>query len=142
MELHFEQLQEKDIIQLRDISDEFSNIDFIDVKPFLAEKQNIALVAKLDSKVIGLLFGYSLADFDGTTAQFYIYSIDIHTEYQDKGYGSQFIQFAIGWAKDNGFRKCFVHADKDNLRACRVYEKAGMDVDNAKEFSIQFFKDE
>ena len=104
----------------------------------MAEKQNIALIAKLNGKVIGLLFGYSLADFDSATAQFYIYSVDVHTEYQGRGYGSRFVQFAVEWAKGNGFRKCFVHADEDNFRACRVYEKAGMDVDNTKEFAIQF----
>jgi len=142
MELHFEELQEQDIILLRDISDEFSDIFPADVNPFLAEKQNIALVAKLDAKIIGLLYGYSLIDFDGGTSQFYIYSVDIHTEYQDRGYGSQFVQFAIEWAKNKGFRMCHVHADEDNIRACRVYEKAGMIFNNVKEFSIIFFGNE
>ena len=126
MELIFEHLQEQDIFQLRDISDEFSNIEPEQVKPFLAEKQNIAFVAKLEGKIIGLLYGYSLADFDGVTSQFYIYSVDIHTKYQNNGYGSRFVQFAVEWAKNNGFRKCYVCADGNNARACRVYEKAGM----------------
>ena len=138
MELNFEQLQEQDIVQLRGISDEFSDIDIKNVKPFLAEKQNIALVAKLDDKIIGLLFGYSLTDFDGGTTQFYIYSVDIHTEYQGRGYGSQFVRFAVEWAKDNGFRMCSIYADEDNKRASRVYEKAGMSVGKANEFSVVF----
>jgi len=141
MKLQFEQLQEQDIIKLREISDEFSDITVAEVQPFLADSKNIAFVAKLDGKVIGLLFGYSLTDFDGGTAQFYIYSVDIHTAYQDKGYGSQFVQFAVEWAKDNGFRMCNVYADEDNRRASRVYEKIGMSVGKANEFTVVFFED-
>ena len=140
MELHFEQLREKDIIQLKAISEEFADINLDEVKPFLADNRNIALIAKLDDKVIGLLFGYSLTDFCGGTAMFYIYSVDIHTEYQDKGYGSRFMQYAVEWAKNNGFRKCFVGADEDNPRACRVYEKTGMDVTKVREFTLDFFE--
>jgi ribosomal protein S18 acetylase RimI-like enzyme len=142
MKLHFERLQEQDIFQLSDISDEFSDVDVEEVKPFLAEKQNIAFVAKLDDKVIGLLFGYVLTDFDGGTMQFFIYSVDIHTKYQDRGYGSQFVQYVVAWAKDSGFRQCFVCADTDNPRACRVYQKVGMDIVATNEFTIQFHQDE
>ncbi|MCL2096389.1 MAG: GNAT family N-acetyltransferase [Oscillospiraceae bacterium] len=138
MGFRFERLQEQDILQLRDISDEFSNINSTKVKPFLEEKQNIALVAKLDDKIIGLLYGYALTDFEGGTSQFYIYSLDIHLEYQGRGYGSRFVQFAVEWANDNGFRECYVHANEDNTRACRVYEKVGMTFTNAREFSINF----
>ena len=138
MELQFEQLRQQDIIQLRDISDEFADINPYDVKSFLADKRNIALVAKLHSKVVGLLYGYSLTDFDGATAQFYVYSVDIHTDYQNQGYGSKFVQFAIEWAKGNGFRACCVYADEYNPRACHVYKKVGMTAINAKEFTIQF----
>ena len=138
MELQFMRLQEQDIIQLRDISEEFSSIDIAEVKPFLAEKQNIAFVAKLGDKIVGLLYGYSLTDFEDGTSQFYIYSVDIHSDYQDKGCGSRFMQYVIEWAKNNGFRKCYLHADEDNLRACRVYEKIGMASIKTNEFSIDF----
>jgi len=40
------------------------------IKAFLSEKQNIALVAKLDSNVIGLIYGYSLIRMDGKRPQF------------------------------------------------------------------------
>ena len=139
MELYFEELREQDIIQLKDISEEFTDINPNEVKVFLADNRNIALVAKLDDKVIGLLFGYSLVDFHGRTAQFYIYSVDIHTDFQDKGYGSRFMRYAVEWAKNNGFRGCFIGANEDNPRACRVYEKTGMDIANVKEFSLDFF---
>jgi len=140
--LHFEQLQEQDIIQLRDISDEFTGIDPEKVKQFLAEKQNTALVAKLGDKVIGLIYGYSLTDSDDATAQFFIYSVDIHTKYQDRGYGSEFIKFTIEWARKSGFRESFVLTDADNKRACRIYGKAGMSVSDGKQFEIIFSENE
>jgi ribosomal protein S18 acetylase RimI-like enzyme len=136
--LIFEQLQEKDIIQLRDISDEFADLDSDEVKTFLAKQQNIAFTAKLNGKVIGLLYGYSLDCFDGTDSMFYIYSLDIHTDYQNKSYGSKFVRFAVDWARGNGFYKCYVYAEEDNVRACRIYEKICTDVINEKEFSILF----
>ena len=142
MKLHFEQLQEQDVALLRDISEEYANVDIAQVKPFLAEKHNIALVAKLDGKIIGLLCGHSLTDFEGGTRMFYIYSVDIHSEYQNRGYCSQFMQFAIDWAKGNGFRNCCVYTDEDNKRACRVYEKVGMTSIPSCEFNINFSENE
>ena len=130
----FELLQEQDILQLRDISDEFADLDPEQVKAFLAEKQNIALVAKLDGKVIGFIYGYALSRLDGKAPHFFIYSVDIHTGYQNKGYGSRFMQFAVGWARDNGFGESFVAAESDNARACRIYEKAGMSGKDTREF--------
>jgi len=126
MSLIFKQLQEKDISSIKDMGDEFDEYTYENVKVFLSEKQNFALVAKLDDKIIGLVYGYSLTRMDGIAPQFFIYSVDIHSDYQNKGYGSQFMQYVIDWAKENGYSECFVLTNKDNPRACRVYEKAGM----------------
>lgn len=131
MNLSVELLQEKDIYQLKVIIEEeafdgYSAFDFVQVKTFLSEKQNIAIIAKLDDKIIGLIYGYSLTGFDGKSPQFFIYAVDIHKDYQDKGYGSRFVEYVVNWARDNGFCESWVLIDKDNHRACRVYEKAGM----------------
>ena len=126
MSLTFEMLQEEDIPQINEISEWFTKCNYDQIKKFLSEKQNIAIVAKLDSKVIGLIYGYSLTCFDNAKPQFFIYSVDIHNEYQDKGYGSRFVKYAVDWARDNGFCECFVITDEGTPRACRVYEKAGM----------------
>jgi len=125
MSLTFEMLQEKDIPQLKDILENYlENPE--QIKAFLAEKQNIAIAAKCDDKVIGLIYGYSLTRMDGKAPQFFIYSVDIHPAYQEKGYGSLLMEYVVNWARTNGFSESFVITDKDNPRACRVYEKAGM----------------
>ena len=126
MNLSFELLQEKDIPSIRELIEGFMEYDHAIIRAFLSEKRNIALVAKLEDKIIGLIYGYSLARMDMKAPQFFIYSVDIHPEHQDKGYGSRFVEHAVAWARGNGFSESFVLTDKDNPRACRVYEKAGM----------------
>ena len=126
MGLSFEIMQEEDIPAIEEILVEFTEYKPEQIKAFISEKQNIALVAKLDKKVIGLIYGYSLTRMDGKLPQFFIYSVDIHPAYQNKGYGGQFVKYAVDWAKENCFSESFVPTEKDNARACRVYEKAGM----------------
>jgi len=126
MGLLFDSLQESDILSIKEIVEGFMTFNPAQIKAFLSEEQNIALIAKLDGVTIGLIYGYALTRMDGKAPQFFIYSVDIHPAYQDKGYGSRFTQYAVDWAKDNGFSESFVPTDKDNPRACRVYEKAGM----------------
>jgi GNAT superfamily N-acetyltransferase len=122
-------LHENDIPLLRGIfetDDYFQGFNPNRIKAFLSEKQNIALIAKLDGKIIGLVYGYSLTRMDDVAPQFFIYSVDIHPAYQDKGFGSRFMRYVVDWARDNGFSESFVFTNKDNPRACRVYEKADM----------------
>ena len=124
--LTFETLTEADIPSIREIIEGFMAFNYERIKSFISEKQNIALIAKLNGTAIGLIYGYSLTRMDGKTPQFFIYSVDIHPNFQNKGYGSRFVQYAVDWARDNGFSESFVPTEKDNPRACRVYEKAGM----------------
>jgi len=126
MNLSFEMLQEKDISSIDEIIDWFTECNQEQIKVFLSEKQNIAITAKLDGRIIGFIYGYSLTRIDGKSPQFFIYSVDIHDAHQDRGYGSQLVRYAVDWARENGFFESFVLTEKDNPRACRVYEKAGM----------------
>jgi len=124
--LKFEALRSDAVSQIEEITQWFSEYNHDQIRAFLSEKQNIAIVAKLDGKIIGLMYGYSLMRLDYETPQFFIYSVDIREEYQNKGYGSQLVKYAIDWAKDSGFCESFVLTNKDNPRACKVYENAGM----------------
>ena len=127
MDLSFEHLQHKDIPAIKEVLEEESGqFDPEWVKTFISEKQNIALIAKLGDTSIGLIYGYSLTCIKARKPQFFIYSVDIFMSYQNKGYGTRFIKYAVDWAKDNGFSETFVLTHKDNPRACRAYEKAGM----------------
>ena len=127
MNLSFELLQHKDIPAMKDIiEEEPDQFDPEWVKAFLSEKQNFAFAAKLEDVPIGLIYGYSLMRIEVRKPQFFIYSVDILDAYQNKGYGSRFIKYVVDWAKDNGFSETFVLTHKDNPRACKAYENAGM----------------
>jgi len=124
--LSFKLLQKKDAHLICGINEDFRDYKPERVKAFLSEPQNIAFTAELDGKIIGLIHGYSLTRMDSKAPQFFIYAVDIVPVHQDKGYGSAFIQYVVDWAREHGFSESFVLTDKDNHRACRVYEKAGM----------------
>ena len=124
--LKFEVLQSDAIPQIEEITKWFSEYNHGQIRAFLSEKQNIAIVAKLDGKIIGLMYGYSLTRLDYETPQFFMYSVDIREEYQNKGYGSQLVKHVVDWARDSGFCESYVLTNKDNPRACKVYENAGM----------------
>lgn len=106
------------------------------IKKFIDTKGNIGFTAKLDGKVIGLVYCYSLLNLDGRF-MLYIYSVDILSAYQNRGYGSDLIKFVVEYSKTNGYTECFVPVFKNNVRACRIYEKAGMvSSDDVVEYAI------
>jgi len=98
----------------------------------------------LDGEVVGLIYGYKLTLLDDPLPQFFVYSVGVHSDYQDRGYGSALFQYAVDYAHKNGFGECFVLTNKSNRRACRVYEKAGgvASSDDAVEYDIVFKREE
>ena len=63
---------------------------------------------------------------------FYVHSIGILSDYQDKGYGTGLLSFIKDYSKNIGCSKMFIITDKGNSRACHVYEKVGgmNDIEN------------
>ena len=119
-------LVKEDIHLLKDIIED-DNHKFCPeyIKEYLETKGNIGFTAKLNGQVIGLIYCYSLLDLDGRLMMF-MFSVGIHSNYQNRGYGSRLIKFAVDYSKAHEYAECFVNTNKSNTRACRVYEKAGM----------------
>ncbi|WP_257141606.1 GNAT family N-acetyltransferase [Enterococcus faecium] len=67
---------------------------------------------------------YTLLRPDGKT-MFYLHSIGMLPNYQDKGYGSKLLSFIKEYSKEIGCSEMFLITDKGNPRACHVYEKLG-----------------
>lgn len=121
-----ELLKHQDIINLRDVIEDDSIIyNEEGIEKFISGKQNLAFIAKLDDRIIGLLYGYILVRLDALRPQFFIYYVGIHLKYQNNGYGSEMVKYAVNYAQENNFYSTFIITEKDNFRACRVYEKAG-----------------
>jgi len=143
--LTFHFLQESDIPELEVMftqdnpGDEPIEFNPAQIRKFMTEPQNIAFVAKLDGKVIGCMYGYSLTMIDEEEKEFFIYGVDVHPEHHNKGYGTELMKYVIDWLDDEGFRDTYVMTHSDNPRACRCYEKAGMECDDkARLFSVEF----
>ena len=140
-----ERLRAEDIPLLRPIiEDDRHQYSPERICAFLGNRGNLAFVAKLDGKVIGLIYGYKLTRMDHQPPQLFIYSVGIHSDYQNRGCGTKLFRYVVDFARENGFSECFVLTNKSNGRACRVYEKAGgvAASDDAVEYDIVFQREE
>lgn len=94
------------------------------LKGFLNDTSSFGFIAKENNKIIGFAYCYTLLRPDGKT-MFYLHSIGMLPNYQDKGYGSKLLSFIKEYSKEIGCSEMFLITDKGNPRACHVYEKLG-----------------
>jgi GNAT superfamily N-acetyltransferase len=90
----------------------------------LMNSDSFGFIAKEINKIIGFAYCYTLLRPDGKT-MFYLHSIGMLPNYQDKGYGSKLLSFIKEYSKEIGCSEMFLITDKGNPRACHVYEKLG-----------------
>lgn len=91
---------------------------------FYNGKNTISFIAKEHNKITGFVYGYDIIHPNGRHAYF-IYSVGMLAEYQDKGFGTKLLEYVKEYIKSHGFFEMFVMTDKGNPRACHVYEKIG-----------------
>jgi len=97
------------------------NID--NLKKFISGENNYGFVGIKDNKAIAFLYGYGMYRPDGRN-MFYIHSVDVLPDYQSMGIGTKLLEFVIEYIKsENKFYKYFVLAEKDNIKACKLYKK-------------------
>ncbi len=106
------------------ISKVFMKFDLEKINEFYNDKNVIGFIAKAENKIVGFAYGYDIIHPNGKHAYF-IYSIGMLPDYQDKGYGTKLLGFIKDYISSNGFFEMFVLTDKGNPRACHVYEKLG-----------------
>ncbi|WP_422851466.1 GNAT family N-acetyltransferase [Enterococcus avium] len=94
------------------------------VRDFILYLKLCNRTAKENNKIIGFAYCYTLLRPDGKT-MFYLHSIGMLPNYQDKGYGSKLLSFIKEYSKEIGCSEMFLITDKGNPRACHVYEKLG-----------------
>ena len=106
------------------IIDDNMVFDIDNLKGFLNDTSSFGFIAKENNKIIGFAYCYTLLRPDGKT-MFYLHSIGMLPNYQDKGYGSKLLSFIKEYSKEIGCSEMFLITDKGNPRACHVYEKLG-----------------
>ena len=93
---------------------------------FIDAPNTYGFAAKQGNAILGFAYCYKLTHPYVGTDSFFLYSIGIFPEYQNKGLGTGFVECIKRFAFEE--LKCgevFVMTDKGNKRACRVYEKCG-----------------
>ena len=106
------------------LEDDDMKFDIGNLERFINTQDAYGFIVKLDGKIVGFAYGYSLVRPDGKV-MFYLHSIGILPEEQNKGFGSKLMEYILKFAKENNFSELFVITDKGNPRACHLYEKFG-----------------
>lgn len=91
---------------------------------FLSDKNSYGFIAKNEKEIVGFAYGYTLIRPDGKM-DFYLHAIDIMTKYQGNGYGTNLMKFINESVSKIGCRKMFLITNKNNIGACKCYEKSG-----------------
>lgn len=111
------------------VDDENTKYEKENLIKFINDKNAYGFIAKLDNKILGFAYGYTLQRPDGKK-DFYLHAIDIMLEYQGNGYGTSLMNYIKEYIKTMECRKMFLITNKSNVSACKCYEKAG-GVNNA-----------
>jgi ribosomal protein S18 acetylase RimI-like enzyme len=123
--MEYKLLEENDLNLMQEVlydDNMIFNLEYLN--DFINNKNAFGFVAKEKNKIVGFAYGYTLLRPDGKI-MFYLHSIGMLPNYQNKGYGSQFLKFIKEYSIEIGCSEMFVITDKGNPRACHVYEKLG-----------------
>ena len=123
--IEYKLLEETDLELMLDfVDDESTAYSKESLLEFISNKNNFGFIAKEKNIIKGFAFGYTLVKPDGRKV-FYLDAIDVMTEYQGKGIGTNIISFACNYSKNIGCYKMYLITNRSNISACKCYEKAG-----------------
>ena len=131
--MEYKILEENDLELMKEVLKDDNmifNLEYLN--NFINNQNAYGFIAKEENKIVGFAYAYTLLRPDGKM-MFYLHSIGILLNYQNKGYGSKLLHFIKEYSKKIGCSEMFVITDKDNPRACNVYEKLGGKNDHDNE---------
>ena len=131
--MEYKILEENDLELMKEVLKDDNmifNLEYLN--NFINSQNAYGFIAKEENKIVGFAYAYTLLRPDGKM-MFYLHSIGILPNYQNKGYGSKLLHFIKEYSKKIGCSEMFVITDKDNTRACNVYEKLGGKNDHDNE---------
>lgn len=91
------------------------------LKKFLANDQNLLLLAYDGEKIAGVALCYSLPHPSGEDT-LYVHELDTHPNYRRQGIATQLLQETFKIAKEEGWDEVWLGADQDSLPANALYK--------------------
>ena len=92
----------------------------------LAKENRIALVALVESEVVGGLVAYELDKFERARREVYIYDLAVAETHRRRGIATALIERLRGIAAQRGAWVIYVQADYEDGPAIALYEKLGV----------------
>ncbi len=94
-----------------------------DIERFIIADDNYCFIGMIEDEIVGFLYGYGMLRPDGKV-MFYIHSVDVIPEYQNKGIGTRLMDYVLKYIKDEKrYYKFFVLTENHNIKACKLYQK-------------------
>jgi ribosomal protein S18 acetylase RimI-like enzyme len=99
--------------------------DQIEGDKFLANKDNLFLLAFEDTIPVGFLTAHRLQRFDNRKAEVLLYEIGVHPNYRRKGIGKALINETKKWSSEVEAAEIWVLTEKTNPGAMSLYQSSG-----------------
>ena len=93
---------------------------------FLSNPKNWIYACVENKKIIGFAYGYELNRLNQEGNMLYIHEVGILDDYQHQGIGTELMERLKRICKEMGMCRIFLLAVKNNINACKLYEKVGM----------------
>ena len=97
---------------------------------FLSDPKNWIYACLLKGRIIGFAYCYELNRLDRRGNMLYIHEVGVLEAYQRKGIGFQIMNDMKNICKKKGICRMFLFTQKQNMAACKLYEKMGGEKSN------------
>ena len=102
------------------------SIDKVALAEFLANPAHHLVLAIEEDKVVGSLYGYALQHPYRSEPQFFLYGIDIRSEYRNQHIGSALVDEFIAQARQARAFEVWVLTSESNKAAMAMYAHSGL----------------
>lgn len=96
-----------------------------DLRAFLGDPSSILVVAEVDGRPAGQIFGYLLKRWDSQGPMLFVYSIDVAEPYRRRGIARRLFEKAREIGRAAGSCRTFLVTQEDNAAAMATYEALG-----------------